>query len=71
MKITELIKHLEKLKKEHGDLPVYTNGPMGALEYNGGPKVSHKMILQGREHKPRLWESFHEPERKGEKVVKL
>lgn len=29
MLISELIKHLGKLKEEHGDLPCFTNGELG------------------------------------------
>lgn len=76
MKISELIALLKAMKQEHGDLDVeradstLTRVPVRA------PRLDHKAILKGREHKPRFASSCYSPssdeeDRRGEKVCRL
>ena len=69
MKISEYVKLLNAIKKEHGDLEVeaYVGGRITA----NPPKVAYTRVLKGRESKPDFWSNYMEEDRKGEKVIYL
>lgn len=67
IKLSEYIKHLQRIQAEHGDLPVTSYNYSGV----GGaypPTVRYMLILNPKQHTSRYW-TDEEPERRGEKVV--
>lgn len=75
MKASEYIAAMQKLIDEHGDLDVEHESPfMGRISANP-PVLGWRLILKGRESKPRLWSPYCEMSRddaevrKGEKVI--
>lgn len=75
MNITEYIKYLEDIKKEHGDLPIYTyshNGSINILNDYQLPKVENLAEKLGREQKQSIWQSWYEGKRKkGIKICRI
>jgi hypothetical protein len=74
MNLSKYISALEAIYLEHGDLEVETWGAGGVRVLAQMPAVTHRMILQGRESKPRfcdVYDAKRDPARKGEKVVKV
>lgn len=70
MKISEYIQHLERILSEHGDLEVETSDFFGRVSAPI-PSAQHRMILMGRETKPRFACSLDPEYRKGERVCRV
>jgi hypothetical protein len=67
MKTSELIKQLQALQKEHGDLELMEfsfNGSVTPLKRE--PSVRYLRKLRGKEFKRRHFESYHDPDLKDE-----
>jgi hypothetical protein len=71
MKVSDMIRLLEEFRAEHGDLPVERFGVDCNRQAAAPPRLEHRKILKGRESCPRFWQSYNEPDRKGEPVCKL
>ncbi len=75
MRISEYVKILEALRKEHGDIEVHTYMHGGRRIVADAPVVDHLLILNSRESVPRFASDVryaHNYEsRKGLKVVKV
>lgn len=75
MKISQYIRHLKKIQKEHGNLEVQTSMFDGRRLAANTPEIDHIAILKGREHLPRFASYFcydsDFTDRKGEKVCRI
>lgn len=71
MVISELVSHLEKLKKEEGDIDVYTDPPSSILHYVSSPDVRY--CIKGKEGKfdAKMWNWFDGPWKKGKKFIRI
>lgn len=70
MKVSEMIQELEAFKATHGDLEVETDFVDGSRVTQRHPVLDFRMILKGREWKPRFHSNYdgREP---GEPVCRL
>jgi len=74
MKISEYMRHLEAIQKEHGDLDVEKSNWDGCRCECSKPKLDHRAILFGRERKARFVSEFYGKDaaaRLGEKVCRI
>ena len=70
MKISELIKDLEKFKEDHGDLEVNRYNSSNDRVSCGIVQERYIKILSKRESKPSFWNEFIDSDdKKGQKVV--
>ena len=70
MKLREYIAELEALAQAHGDdLEVETYMFDFRRVSAGRPRLAHRLILQGRETKPRFYQRGDKDDRKGEPVM--
>ena len=69
MKGSEYIKRLQFLVDTFGDLEVetwvYSRKPAPR------PDLGYRKILKGRERTPEFWDTWHEEDQKGERVIKV
>lgn len=71
MKISEYIFELERLQQEHGDLEIETLAFDFRRIKASAPVVGYKLILQGRESKPRFFYDGINEKLRGEKVIHI
>ena len=71
MTISEYVRHLERIKREHGDLPVEDYDSYSGRGAAIKPEVAYRKVLRKRERKPRFWLDYEAQELKGEKVVRI
>ena len=74
MKISELIRDLEHMMAEHGDLDVEKSTWDGSRRASMLPTIDHRAVLKGRESKPRFLSEFYGADRngrEGDKVCRL
>jgi hypothetical protein len=62
MKISEYIGILQAIAAEHGDLEVDTLGGFGERRPAAPPRLAYRLILNGRQSKPRFWSSYADHE---------
>lgn len=70
MVVSEYIKELQKIQKEHGDIEV-RQWFFGDTRIAIKPRVKFLKILTGRMTKNRTWESHDPKELRGNKIVDL
>jgi hypothetical protein len=71
MVVSELIKELQELQKEHGDLEVYHYGVSGFDPYRRHPQLSFTEKLTGRATRGRRWETWTNIVFKDKKVIEI
>lgn len=69
MLLSEYIKHLEDLLKTEGDIPVKSFYPNGEYGKAIKPTINFEKKLTGKQTKIKRWNSWDDPELKGNKFI--
>ncbi len=74
MKISDLIRDLDHIMREEGDLDVEENDSDGRRIASSPPRLDHRAVLKGRESKARFLSQFYGSDkdgREGKKVCRI